>query len=92
MASDDRWPERWRLELAWFTARPLLRSRGAGAILRFERVRPRRSEAFQPLRASEVTPQFLDRAIRALKRWKYDFLGMDEVCRRAVTRPEKRSA
>ena len=90
LASDDRWLERLRLELAWFTGQPLLRSRGAGAILRFERVRPRRSGAFQPLRQSEITPQFLDRAIRALKRWKYDFLGMDEVCRRAVTLPEKR--
>ena len=68
----------------------MLRSRGAGAILRFEHVRPRRSGAFQPLREHEITPQFLDRAIRALRRWQYDFLGMDEVCRRAVTLPEKR--
>lgn len=90
MASDARWLDRLRLELAWFTGQPLLRSRGAGAILRFEHVRPRRSGAFQPLRANEITPHFLDRAIRALKRWKYDFLGMDEVCRRAVTLPEKR--
>ena len=90
MASDDRWLERLRLELAWFSGRPLLRSRGAGAILRLQHVRPRRSGAFQPLREHEVTPQFLDRAIRALKRWNYDFLGMDEVCRRAVTLPEKR--
>ena len=90
MASDDRWLERLRRELAWFTAQPLLRSRGAGAILRFEHVRPRRRGAFQPLRQSEITPQFLDRAIRALKRWNYDFLGMDEVCRRAVTMPESR--
>ncbi|MDF0516499.1 polysaccharide deacetylase family protein [Bradyrhizobium yuanmingense] len=89
MASDDRWLERLRLELAWFTGQAMLRSRGAGAILRFQRVRPRR-RGFQPLREHEITPQFLDRAIRALKRWKYDFLGMDEVCRRAVTLPEKR--
>lgn len=90
LASDDRWLERLRLELAWFTGQPLLRSRGAGAILRFGAVRPRRSGAFQPLRDNEITPKFLDRAIRALTRWKYDFLGMDEVCRRAVTLPEKR--
>ncbi|UVO40007.1 polysaccharide deacetylase family protein [Bradyrhizobium arachidis] len=90
MASDDRWLERLRLELAWLTGQPLLRSRGVGAILRFERVRPHQRGAFQPLRQSEITPQFLDRAIRALKRWDYDFLGMDEVCRRAVTLPEKR--
>ncbi|QAU46732.1 polysaccharide deacetylase family protein [Bradyrhizobium guangzhouense] len=90
MASDDRWLERLQLELAWFSGQSLLRSRGAGAILRFEHVRPRRSGAFQPLRQHEITPQFLDRAIRTLKRWDYDFLGMDEVCRRAVTLPEKR--
>lgn len=89
LASDDRWPQRLRLELAWFTGQAVLRSRGAGAILRFAHVRPRR-RGFQPLRANEISPQFLDRAIRALKRWKYDFLGMDEVCRRAVTLPEKR--
>ena len=67
-----------------------MRSRGAGAILRFVHVRPRRRGAFQPLRHCEITPQFLDRTIRALKRWGYDFLGMDEVCRRAVTLPEQR--
>ena len=90
MASDDRWLERLRLELTWFTGQAALRSRGAGAILRFAHVRPRRRGGFQPLRESEITPQFLDRAIRALKRWNYDILGMDEVCRRAVTLPEKR--
>lgn len=90
MVSDDRWLERLRHELAWFSGQAALRSRGAGAILRFAHVRPRRRGAFQPLREHEITPQFLDRAIRALKRWRYDFLGMDEVCRRAVTLPEKR--
>ncbi|AWM01609.1 polysaccharide deacetylase family protein [Bradyrhizobium amphicarpaeae] len=89
MASDDRWLERLRFELAWFTGQAALRSRGAGAILRFERVRPRQRGGFQPLRASAITPQFLDRAIRALKRWDYGFIGMDEVCRRAVTLPEQ---
>jgi peptidoglycan/xylan/chitin deacetylase (PgdA/CDA1 family) len=90
LASDDRWLERLRLELAWFTGRPWLRSRGAGAILRFERVRPRRSGMFQPLRASEITPQFLDLAIRALKRWRFDFLGMDDVCARAAAKRQRR--
>ncbi|MBR0817558.1 polysaccharide deacetylase family protein [Bradyrhizobium liaoningense] len=90
MASDDRWLERLRLELAWFTGQAALRSRGAGTILRFQRVRPRRRGAFQPLRGNEISPQFLDRAIRALKRWGYDFVGMDDVCRRAVTLPERR--
>jgi hypothetical protein len=29
----------------------------------------------------EITPQFLDRVVRALKRWKFDVVGMDQVCR-----------
>jgi peptidoglycan/xylan/chitin deacetylase (PgdA/CDA1 family) len=82
-----------RLELAYFSGLPWLRGRGAGGagvILRFERVRPRRSDPFQPLKASEITPKFLDRTIRALKRWKYDFVTLDEVCRRAVRMAEPR--
>jgi peptidoglycan/xylan/chitin deacetylase (PgdA/CDA1 family) len=75
------------LQLAFFSgyARLMERSRGgAGVILRFERVRPARSAPFQPRQAHEITPQFLDRTIRALKRWKFDIVSMDEVCRRAV--------
>jgi peptidoglycan/xylan/chitin deacetylase (PgdA/CDA1 family) len=82
-----------KLELAYFTGRPWWgrrKSGGAGAILRFERVRPPRRASFQPLRANEVTPGFLDRAIAALKRWNYDIIGIDEVCRRAVVMAEPR--
>jgi peptidoglycan/xylan/chitin deacetylase (PgdA/CDA1 family) len=61
------------------------RTGGAGAILRFERVRARRAARFQPLRSGEITPGFLDRTIRALQRWKFDIVSMDEVCQRAVT-------
>jgi len=81
------------LEFAYFSGRAWFVGRevgGAGAILRFERVRPRRAGRFQPLKSCEITPRFLDRAIRALKRWKYDIVGMDEVCRRAVVMPERR--
>jgi peptidoglycan/xylan/chitin deacetylase (PgdA/CDA1 family) len=93
LVSDDRWLERLRLELAWLTGLPFLRGRkagGAGVILRFQRVRPRPRGPFQPLLSDEITPRFLDRTIRALKRWKLDIVGMDEVCRRAVTLPEER--
>jgi len=72
------------LELAYFSGRAWMSGRGAGVILRFQRVRPRRADRFQPLRSSEITPRFLDRMLRALKRWKYDIVDMDEVCRRAV--------
>ena len=87
MPSDDRLTS-LRLELAYFSGLAWLRARatgGAGVILRFERVRPRRTARFQPLRSREITPRFLDRTIRALKRWKFDIVSMDEVCRRAVT-------
>src|ERR1700752_768143 len=63
------------LELGYFTgiARILAhRTGGLGIILRFERVRPRPSGGFQPLRAHEITPGFLDRTLKALKRWKFD--------------------
>jgi peptidoglycan/xylan/chitin deacetylase (PgdA/CDA1 family) len=75
------------LRLAYFSGYAALMQRragGAGAILRFERVRPARSARFQPRQAHEITPEFLDRTIRALKRWKFDIVGMDEVCQRAA--------
>jgi peptidoglycan/xylan/chitin deacetylase (PgdA/CDA1 family) len=88
LPSDNRLLMSLGLESAYFSGVPWLRGRGtggAGVIMRFERVRPRRPARFQPLKSREITPGFLDRTIRALKRWKYDIVSMDEVCRRAVT-------
>lgn len=88
MSSDIRFLASLKLELAYFSGRAWLKRRGAGGagvILRFEHVRPRRAGRFQPLKSHEITPRFLDRTIRALKRWKYDVVSIDEVCRRAVT-------
>jgi peptidoglycan/xylan/chitin deacetylase (PgdA/CDA1 family) len=88
LPSHNRLLTRLRLELAYFSGYALMmrwRSRGAGVVLRFERVRPRRALRFQPLSSHEITPRFLDRTIAALKRWKFDIVSMDEVCRRAVT-------
>jgi peptidoglycan/xylan/chitin deacetylase (PgdA/CDA1 family) len=90
LVSDFRFLKRARMELAYFSGYARLKQRasgGAGVVLRFERVRARQIGRFQPLKANEITPQFLDRMIRALKRWKYDIVSMDEVCRRAVTLP-----
>ncbi len=90
LGQDMRLLQRARMELAWFSGYARLRQRntgGAGVVLRFERVRPRQAGRFQPLIEDEITPQFLDRTIRALKRWKYDIVSMDEACRRAVTLP-----
>jgi peptidoglycan/xylan/chitin deacetylase (PgdA/CDA1 family) len=88
LPSDNRFLTSLKLELAYFSGRAWLKGRqfgGAGVVLRFERVRPSRSGRFQPLKSREITPGFLDRTIRALKRWKYDIVSMDEVCQRAVT-------
>lgn len=87
MPSDNRFLTSLRLELAYFSGVPWLRGRrsgGAGVVVRLQRVRPRRRARFQPQASHEITPAFLDRALRALKRWKYDFVTLDEVCRRAV--------
>jgi peptidoglycan/xylan/chitin deacetylase (PgdA/CDA1 family) len=88
LASDIGFWTRTRLELAYFSGYALIMQRhtgGVGVVLRLQRVRPRRSERFQPLKSGEITPQFLDQAIVALKRWKFDIVSSDEVCRRAVT-------
>ena len=79
-----------RLELAYFGGHAWFKRKGAGVILRFQRVRPHHSARFQPSRSREITPAFLDRVIRALKRWKYDIIPIDEVCRRAVTLSARR--
>jgi peptidoglycan/xylan/chitin deacetylase (PgdA/CDA1 family) len=91
LAADIGILQRAGMELAYFSGYFRLKQRqagGAGVILRFERVRPRRPQRFQPNQWREITPQFLDRTIRALKRWKFDLVPMDEVCRRAVTLPK----
>jgi peptidoglycan/xylan/chitin deacetylase (PgdA/CDA1 family) len=93
LASDNWFLQRAQMEFAYFSGFARLKQRragGAGVVLRFERVRRRRSGRFQPLQSREITPEFLDRTIRALKRWKFDIVAMDEVCRRAVTLPQPR--
>lgn len=87
LSSGNRFLRGVGLRLAYFSGYARLmerRSGGAGAILRFEHVRPVRPVRFQPRRADEITPEFLDSTIRALKRWKFDIVSMDEVCRRAT--------
>jgi peptidoglycan/xylan/chitin deacetylase (PgdA/CDA1 family) len=93
LPSENRFLTRARHELAYFSFYARIMQRrtgGAGAVLRFERVRPRQAARFQPLKSREITPRFLDRTIRALKRWKFDIVSMDEVCRRAVTLKSRR--
>ena len=59
LSSENLFLTSLRLELAWLSGRHWLRGRsvgGAGVVLRFERVRPRRAGRFQPLRSQEITP------------------------------------
>jgi peptidoglycan/xylan/chitin deacetylase (PgdA/CDA1 family) len=93
VASDSSFLTGLKLELAYFRGKAFWQSRevgGAGVILRFEHVRPLRAGFFQPLKASEITPKFLDRTVRALKRWRYDIVTVDEACRRAVIMAQRR--
>ena len=92
LVSENWFVKRAQMELAYFSFYARLKQRqtgGAGVVLRFQRVRPRRLGGFQPLQAQEISPRFLDRAVRALKRWKYDIVSMDEACRRAVSPPTR---
>lgn len=57
--------------------------RPQGAILRFSRVRPARRDVFQPLKQDEVTPDFLDRVLRALRRWHHEIVPIGEAMARA---------
>jgi peptidoglycan/xylan/chitin deacetylase (PgdA/CDA1 family) len=85
---ENRFLQRLGLELAYFSGYAHLmqpRRSVAGVVLRFERVRPCRAVRFQPLESGEVTPEFLDRTISALRRWNFELVSIDEVCRRAVT-------
>jgi peptidoglycan/xylan/chitin deacetylase (PgdA/CDA1 family) len=60
--------------------RPLLG--GVGAILTLHHVRPPRTDAFQPNRLLEVSPEFLEDVIRGLRRANVDLITLDEMHRR----------
>ena len=64
-------------------------TQGLGAILMFHRVRPHHAASFDPHRALEIEPAFLDAVIGELRREGWDILSMDEVGERLRT-PAKR--
>jgi peptidoglycan/xylan/chitin deacetylase (PgdA/CDA1 family) len=77
------------LEALYFTGghfwlRPLVG--GVGAILTLHHVRPPRSQAFQPNRLLEVTPDFLAAAIKRVRRSGLDLVSLDEMHRRLVAK------
>jgi len=77
------------LETLYFSGAHHLAARflaGSGAILTFHRVRPQQSEAFQPNRLLEITPEFLDRLLTRLSDGGTEIVTLDEVYRRLVGR------
>jgi peptidoglycan/xylan/chitin deacetylase (PgdA/CDA1 family) len=59
---------------------------GVGAILTLHHVRPPRPERFQPNRLLEVTPRFLARVVKLLRRTRIDVISLDEMHRRMTER------
>jgi peptidoglycan/xylan/chitin deacetylase (PgdA/CDA1 family) len=55
---------------------------GMGAILMLHRVRPALSDPFQPSRGLEITPEFLEATIAAIRSAEIDIVSLDEACRR----------
>src|ERR1700693_3911187 len=63
---------------------------GIGAIVTLHHVRPPRRDRFQPNQLLEVTPRFLERVVRKLRRQQLDLISLDEMHRRLVERDFKR--
>lgn len=55
---------------------------GVGAIVTLHHVRPPRPDRFQPNRLLEVTPRFLEKVVRYLRRCNLDLVSLDEMHRR----------
>jgi peptidoglycan/xylan/chitin deacetylase (PgdA/CDA1 family) len=63
---------------------------GVGAILTLHHVRPAPNEPFQPNRTLEVTPQFLEEALVALRRQGLELISLDEMHARLGAGSSKR--
>ena len=63
---------------------------GVGSILTLHHVRPPRLDSFQPNRLLEITPEFLERLLRRLKRSGIDVVSLDEMHRRFIAGDYKR--
>jgi peptidoglycan/xylan/chitin deacetylase (PgdA/CDA1 family) len=63
---------------------------GIGVMLTFHHVRPPRAERFQPNRLLEITPRFLTRVVKLLRRSRVDVVSLDEMHRRMIEHDFKR--
>jgi peptidoglycan/xylan/chitin deacetylase (PgdA/CDA1 family) len=83
-----QWLTRILLELLYFTGvAGFAKWRGLGIILKFERVRTSPSTGFRPLRGREITPQFLNQLLLALRRWNYEIISIDQLRERLLDPP-----
>jgi peptidoglycan/xylan/chitin deacetylase (PgdA/CDA1 family) len=57
---------------------------GIGSILTLHHVRPARANRFQPNRLLEITPEFLEKLLRRLRRSRRDIVSLDEMHQRLV--------
>jgi peptidoglycan/xylan/chitin deacetylase (PgdA/CDA1 family) len=81
------------LETLYFSGAHRLASQylaGFGAILTFHRVRPATTDAFQPNRLLEITPEFLEEVIASVREAGIDVVSLDEAHRRLVTSDRSR--
>lgn len=72
--------ERWLAPMA----------QGAGAILMFHHVRPWRPRAFAPNRLLEITPAFLDHALRLVRAMGFDLIALEDVPERLRRRSARK--
>ena len=63
---------------------------GVGAILTLHHVRPESPERFRPNQLLEITPRFLEKVLRRLRRQKLDLVSLDEMHRRLAEGDFKR--
>src|SRR5258708_14248123 len=63
---------------------------GVGAIVTLHHVRRGRPDAFQPNQLLEITPRFLEKVVRKLRRRQLDLISLDEMHRRRVEGDFKR--
>jgi peptidoglycan/xylan/chitin deacetylase (PgdA/CDA1 family) len=59
---------------------------GVGVVLTLHHVRPPRPDRFQPNRLLEVTPRFLARVVKLLRRSRIDVISLDEMHRHMTER------
>ncbi|TAU87665.1 polysaccharide deacetylase family protein [Rhizobium leguminosarum] len=69
------------LEFSWLlsSAGLMREARGRGVVFTLHHVRPHVAEAFEPNAHLEITPRFLDAALRRLQREGYRFVPLGEV-------------